>query len=417
MYTLRNIKFFVCYFVCMSTIQIQAQTKKLPLTNVSFKKVQLLDKYITEGASIGDINADGHLDVIAGAIWWKGPKFIKKFAYAPVKYYPITGPGLEGYATNFFTFPDQFNDDKWIDILRIGIPGTDSKWVKNPGKKSKSFNKEIEALVFHDAQKHVCNESPNLINIIGDEIKELLAFSNGRITLGILNEDDENEWETLAISPHDSKRFPVFTHGLGTGDINADGFTDIIEKSGWWEQPKNWNRKTIWKYHKYDFSPEQGGAQMYAFDVDGDGDNDVITAMNAHGYGLSWHEQININNSITFKEHEIMTNSKKDNKYGVSFSQLHALYCSDIDGDGIMDIVTGKCYYAHNGHDPGSEDPAVLYWFKTKRNTNGTVEFVPYLIDDNSGVGRQINAGDLNNDGKIDIVVGNKKGVFAFIQN
>ena len=156
---------------------------------------------------------------------------------------------------------------------------------------------------------------------------------------------------------------------------------------------------------------------MYAFDVDGDGDNDVITAMNAHGYGLSWHEQIKINNSITFKEHKIMTNSKKDNKYGVSFSQLHALECSDIDGDGIMDIVTGKCYYAHNGHDPGSEDPAVLYWFKTKRNTNGTVEFVPYLIDDNSGVGRQINAGDLNNDGKIDIVVGNKKGVFAFIQN
>ena len=112
-----------------------------------------------------------------------------------------------------------------------------------------------------------------------------------------------------------------------------------------------------------------------------------------------------------------MTNSKKDNKYGVSFSQLHALECSDIDGDGIMDIVTGKCYYAHNGNDPGFEDPAVLYWFKTKINTNGTVEFVPYLIDDNSGVGRQINTGDLNNDGKIDIVVGNKKGVFAFIQN
>ena len=85
MHTLRSIKFFVCYFVCMSTIHIQAQTKKLPFTKVSFKKLQLLDKYITEGASIGDINADGHLDVIAGAIWWKGPKFIKKFAYAPVK--------------------------------------------------------------------------------------------------------------------------------------------------------------------------------------------------------------------------------------------------------------------------------------------------------------------------------------------
>ncbi len=417
MHILNNIKFYVCCFVCVSALQIQAQTEELPLTSVSFKKVHLLDKYITEGASIGDINADGHPDIIAGAMWWKGPKFKKKFAYAPIKYYPITGPGLEGYATNFFTFPDQFNDDKWTDILRIGIPGTDSKWVKNPGKKPKCVEKVIKEPVYFDAQKHVCHESPNLINVVGDDKKELLAFSNGQITLGIPNENDQKEWETLAISPQDSKRFPVFIHGLGAGDINKDGLTDIIEKSGWWEQPKNWNRKTVWTYHEYPFSPEQGGAQMLVFDVDGDGDNDVVTAMNAHSYGLSWHEQININNSVTFTEHEIMTNSKTANKYGVSFSQLHALDYADIDGDGVMDIVTGKCFYAHNGRDPGAEDPAVLYWFKTKRLSNGTVEFIPYLIDDNSGVGRQISTGDLNNDGKIDIVVGNKKGVFAFIQH
>ena len=90
---------------------------------------------------------------------------------------------------------------------------------------------------------------------------------------------------------------------------------------------------------------------------------------------------------------------------------------ADIDNDGIKDIVTGKCYYAHNGRDPGAEQPAVLYWFKATRNKDGSTEFIPYLIDSNSGVGRQISTGDLNKDGKMDIVVGNKKGVFAFIQN
>ena len=28
-----------------------------------------------------------------------------------------------------------------------------------------------------------------------------------------------------------------FTHGMGLGDINGDGRTDLIEKDGWWEQP------------------------------------------------------------------------------------------------------------------------------------------------------------------------------------
>jgi hypothetical protein len=58
----------------------------------------------------------------------------------------------------------------------------------------------------------------------------------------------------------------------------------------------------------------------------------------------------------------------------------------------------------------------VLYWFRTTRQKDGQVELTPHLIDDNSGVGCQISTGDINGDGKMDIAVSNKKGVFAFIQ-
>ena len=37
-------------------------------------------------------------------------------------------------------------------------------------------------------------------------------------------------------------------------------------------------------------------------------------------------------------------------------------------------------------------------------------------MDDNSGVGTQVIAGDLSGDGLTDVVVGNKKGAFAFLQ-
>lgn len=403
--------------LCVAFISIKAQTKKPAKTKVSFKKIQLLDKYVTEGASMADLDNDGHMDIIAGVFWWKGPDFKASFVYAPVKYFPITGPGLKGYADNFFTFSDHLDSDEWIDVLRIGLPGADSKWVRNPGENGIANTHFIPEPKYHNGQANVCHESPAFVNIIGDEKKELLAFSEGYLTIGVSSKNIEMEWEILPISPHDPKRFPKYSHGLGAGDINMDGLVDVIERSGWWEQPKKWDKLTPWTYHPYPFSPDKGGAQMFAYDVDGDGDNDVVTAMNGHGYGFSWQEQVVHENDISFKEHVIMTDKTGDNPYGVSFSQLHALASADIDNDGILDVVTGKCYYAHNGKDPGAEDSAVLYWFKTVRHKDGSAELVPYKIDDDSGVGRQISTGDLNNDGKIDIVTANKKGVFAFIQN
>ena len=88
----------------------------------------------------------------------------------------------------------------------------------------------------------------------------------------------------------------------------------------------------------------------------------------------------------------------------------------DMDRDGVKDIVTGKRYWAHNGHDPGAYDPAVSYWFQTVRKA-GKVHFVPHRIDLNSGVGTQVSVGDLNGDQWPDLIVGNKKGTFALIHH
>jgi hypothetical protein len=77
--------------------------------------------------------------------------------------------------------------------------------------------------------------------------------------------------------------------------------------------------------------------------------------------------------------------------------------------------VTGKRIWAHGptgDAEPGA--PAVLYWFKLVRSSEG-VDFIPFQIDNDSGVGTQVVAGDLNGDKLPDVVVGNKKGTFVFI--
>ena len=53
---------------------------------------------------------------------------------------------------------------------------------------------------------------------------------------------------------------------------------------------------------------------------------------------------------------------------------------ADINGDGLIDFVTGKRFWAHNGHDPGSCEPAVLCWFEQNRK-HGRPGWIKHQID------------------------------------
>jgi hypothetical protein len=99
---------------------------------------------------------------------------------------------------------------------------------------------------------------------------------------------------------------------------------------------------------------------MFAFDVDEDGDEDIISS-STHSYGIWWHEQkIDVQGNITWET----------TKISKLFSQSHSLAMVDLNGDGHPDLITGKRYRAHNNGDPGAFEPSVLYWF----------EFIPEKI-------------------------------------
>jgi hypothetical protein len=57
-----------------------------------------------------------------------------------------------------------------------------------------------------------------------------------------------------------------------------------------------------------------------------------------------------------------------------------------------------------------------VYWFQRVKGADGSIDWVPHLVDDDSGIGTQVMAGDINGDDLPDIIVGNKKGVFVHQQ-
>ena len=55
-------------------------------------------------------------------------------------------------------------------------------------------------------------------------------------------------------------------------------------------------------------------------------------------------------------------------------------------------------------------------FFDARRDAQGGASFIPHLIDDDSGVGTQVAATDLNGDKTMDVIVGNKKGIFVHLK-
>jgi len=369
----------------------------------TFRKIQMSDKFFAEGAAIGDFNKDGHADVVAGPFWFAGPDFAKQHVYSPPKPFdPL------GYSDNFFAFTHDLNADGWDDILIYGFPGKDASWYENPQGKDGMW-------VRHKVMDVVDNESPTWADITGDGQPEIVCSTGGHF--GYASPDwtkPAEPWAFHRIS--ENVGVQRFTHGLGVGDVNGDGRMDLLEKSGWWEQPASLKDDPVWTKHAVEFSGG-GGAQMYAYDVDGDGLSDVITSLQAHGYGLVWYRQTKDGDARKFTANKILGATAEENPYGVTFSQLHAIDLVDMNGDGLKDIITGKRYWAHGPKgDAEPNAPAVVYWFELKRTASGKVDWVPHFIDDDSGVGTQVMAGDISGDGRPDVVVGNKKGIFAHIQ-
>jgi hypothetical protein len=383
--------------------------KVQPLEEVGsrFRMQRVSPFYYNWTATDADFNHDGRVDIISGAYLYYGPDFTQFREIYPARTF---NPSTE-YST-WVQHAYDLTGDGWADVVATDL-GVGAVLYVNPGNESRRW-KQYRIL------PSMQSENSLLTDVDGDGKPELVYIADGYMRYA--KPDPANPtvpWVVHTIS----EKGPWPAHGIGVGDINSDGRMDIVGAQGWWEQPASNGSGQSWKYHPEPFGRwgriGPGGSTIAIYDVNGDGLNDVVTALEAHGFGLAWFEQKRAGNGdISFVRHMVMDDYNTQNAGNAVFSELHGSAVADVDGDGIPDFIVGKRQFSHKDDylDPDVYGPPYLYWYKTVRDAGapGGARLVPELIHNSSGAGDNLLATDLNADGIVDIVAATKRGLYIF---
>ncbi len=385
----RNVQYLLLVWCFCCWVNPPLYGQNLDIKN--FKKTVITRDFVSEGVAVADLNRDGQPDVVAGFFWFEAPNWTRH-ELVPARTFD---PRAE-YSESFLNLGMDVNLDGWDDVVIVGYPGTPGLWLENPGNAEGAWEKHP----INDAVG-ISNESPAFIDVDGDGRLDILCGDVDKKQIVWLQAPlvpEETQWKRFALSAEDVPGTEQYSHGIGYGDLNADGYADIVVREGWFEGKAD-KGSGDWLFHAANLG--EPCSHMQVLDVNGDGRNDVVSA-SAHALGIWWHEQGVGQNFTT----HLISNTT---------AQTHATIMADLNGDGKAELITGKRYLAHNGRDAGDADTPYLFW----------IEFTPgqepyykeHFIDDDSGAGLNIVVADINQDQKPDIVIANKNGIFVFENN
>ncbi|MGI8783943.1 MAG: FG-GAP repeat domain-containing protein [Acidobacteriota bacterium] len=371
----------------------QTTTRSLRFT----KKHLFVNPY--ESCAVGDLNRDGHLDIVYGPHVLAGPDFV------PLTFRP--NHVSKDYVRMNSDHVYDVDKDGWLDVITGAWGEEGIFWYRNPGRSAAERGAPWEMHL--PWQENLLTKTRGRMEMFalhdfdGDGVPEIHS--------ACYRKEDPLEIWRFTKNPDGTPALQLFVlgaegggHGFAFGDVNGDGREDVLCEVGWYERPAGDPFAKSWKLHPETALPHPS-CPFVVKDLNQDGRLDIIFGK-GHAYGLYWWEQQapKPDGKTVWKQHVI----------DESWSQAHALDLADLDGDGQDELIAGKCIGAHNGDDPGAADPPAVYYYSWNRSASKFTRHTISGPDAGIALGRQYSVVDLNGDGRPDLTAPSKQGLWVF---